>query len=109
MCSQRYVNAARIFDFPYREIREHIEAEPASASATHSAGILPAEVTCQAVEAATPESGRVPFELLPKNGRSLVLEALSSKRINSRRNPRLNIPVRYRGNYLCSSTCNIYQ
>ncbi|RLU26081.1 hypothetical protein DMN91_002244 [Ooceraea biroi] len=75
------------------EIREHIEVE--LALVTHSVGILPAEVTCQAVEVATPESGRVPFELLPRNGRSLVLEALFSKRINSRRNPHLNIHVRY--------------
>lgn len=78
------------FTFEAAVTQEHIEAEPASASPAHSVGMLPVEVTCQAVEAVIPESDRVLLGL-PRKGRLLVLEALFLKRINSRRNRHSNI------------------
>lgn len=80
----------------YRAIQEHTGVEPASALLVHSVGILPVEVTCQAAEAATPDSDRVLLEPPRRNGRrSLALEALFSKRINSKRNLHTNFHVRY--------------
>jgi len=90
-----------LFICDYRVIQEHIEVEPASASPAHSVEMLPVEVTCQAVEAVIPESDQVLLEVLSKNERLLVLEALFLKRINSRRNQHLNIHVR------CLFVCNI--
>lgn len=82
------------FSFVIRVIQEHIVPEPASVSPAHSVGMLPVEVTCQAVGAVIPESDRVLLEL-PRNGRLLVLEAVFLKRINSRKNRHSNIHVRY--------------
>lgn len=84
-----------LFICEYRVIQEHIEVELASASPVHSVEMFPVEVTCQAVEAVILESDRVLFELLPRNGRLLVLEALFLKKINSRKDRDSNIHVRH--------------